>query len=277
MSATTTPNLYGIVGYPLGHSLSPLLHNTAFQDLDLPGVLLPMDTEPEKLTTFIDAVRLLNIRGCCVTIPHKQAIIPLLDKVTDRVKALGACNLIYWDGDALCGDNTDVLGFMSPLQADPPAPEMKKVLLMGAGGAARAAAAGLKTLGFDDITVTDIVDDLPAALAETFDLKVVPWEERTSVPADIVVNATPLGMKHKYEDETGYPAEAFAGRKGIAYDIVYTPFVTRFQREAAAAGWRTIAGREMFISQADAQFKTWTEKNLPEVAKQAVFDALNSK
>lgn len=275
MNSTTAPSLYGVIGYPLGHTLSPLLHNTAFRELGIPAVLLPWSLEPDKLPLFVESVRLLNIRGACVTIPHKKSLIPLLDRVTERVKALGAANLIYWDGDLLCGDNTDVLGFMAPLQNDPPPPELSRVLLLGAGGVARAAAAGLKELGLTDITVSDIDDRLSAELAAAFDLKTVAWGGRGGVAAQIVINATPLGMKGKYEGETPYPAEAFAGGTGIAYDIVYTPFETRFLREAAAAGWKTIAGLDMFISQADHQFLTWTGRNLPEAARQAVIAALS--
>ena len=275
MSTLITPNLYGIIGYPLGHTLSPLIHNTAFKELGIPAVYVAWPTKPEQLATLVDAVRLLNIRGLSVTIPHKTNLIPLMDRVTDRVKALGAANTVYWDGEALCADNTDIMGFLSPLQKEP-LPADSKVLILGAGGAARAAAAGLKMLGLKDIAVTDIVEDLPAKLAADFDLKVVPWAERAGIQATLIVNTTPLGMKGKFEGDTGYPAEAFAGRSGIAYDVVYTPFLTRFQKEAAAAGWKTIPGREMFVMQADHQFHTWTGHHLPEVAKRAVFDALNA-
>ncbi len=275
MSAVTKYNLYGIIGYPLGHTLSPLIHNTAFKELGMPAVYSAWPTKPEQLATLVDAVRLLNIRGLSVTIPHKTNLIPLMDRVTDRVKALGAANTVYWDGDALCADNTDILGFLSPLREEA-LPTDTRVLLLGAGGAARAAAAGLKMLGLKHIAVTDIVEDLPAKLAADFDLQVVPWNERTRIEAGLVVNSTPLGMKGKFEDETAYPAEAFGGRGGIAYDVVYTPFMTRFQKEAAAAGWKTIPGREMFVMQADHQFQAWTGQHLPEVAKQAVFDALNA-
>lgn len=274
MNAWSTPSLYGVIGYPLGHSLSPLLHNTAFRELGIPGVLFPWSIEPDRLPDFIRSVRLLNIRGACVTIPHKQSIIPLLDRVTERVKALGAANTLYWDGDLLCGDNTDILGFMSPLQANPPTAEQTRVLVLGAGGVARAAVAGLQTLGLNDITITDIVEASATTLGETFGLKTIPWGGRCEVAADILINTTPLGMKGKFEEESPYPAEAFAGRQGIAYDIVYTPFVTRFLNEAAAAGWKTIGGLEMFLSQADHQFLTWTGRNLPEAAKRAVVDAL---
>ncbi len=276
MNPCSTPSLYGVIGYPLGHSLSPLLHNTAFRELGIPGVLVPWSIEPDRLPDFIRSVRLLNIRGACVTIPHKQSIIPLLDRVTDRVKALGAANTLYWDGDLLCGDNTDILGFMSPLAADPPAEGQSRVLVLGAGGVARAAVAGLQTLGLRDITITDIVEESAATLGETFGLKTVPWAGRGDLAADILINTTPLGMKGTFEGETPYPAQSFAGRRGIAYDIVYTPFVTRFLREAASAGWKTIGGLEMFISQADHQFLTWTGRNLPPAARQAVADALNA-
>ncbi|WP_392566858.1 shikimate dehydrogenase [Utexia brackfieldae] len=277
MSQITLPSLYGIIGYPLGHSMSPLLHTTAFRDLGIPAVLLPWSTPPEKLATFVESMRLLNIKGCCVTIPHKQTVIPFLDEVTDRVKAIGAANLIYWDGDKLCGDNTDVLGFMAPLEENPAAPELKKVLLLGAGGAARAAVVGLQTLGYTDITVTDIAADLPVTLAKEFNLQVVDWDKRGSVEADIVINSTPLGMQGKFESQTAYDTEWFKGKKGLAYDIVYTPFMTRFRQEAEAAGWRSVSGRDMFIAQADAQFKTWTGQGLSAGAKQVVIDTLAEK
>lgn len=276
MNTFTPPNLYGIIGFPLGHSMSPLLHNTAFKALGIPGVFLPWQLEPEKLPAFVKAVRMLNIRGCSVTIPHKIALLPLLDAVTERVKAVGAANTLYWDGDKLCGENTDVLGFMDPFAQKAPNPDAK-VLLLGAGGASRAVAAGLKILGLRHITVTDIAKDLPQELASRFALHIAPWEQRLSIPADIIINVTPLGMTGKYVEETPYPAEGFIGKaKGLAYDIVYTPYQTRFLREAATAGWQTISGREMFIAQGDAQFHLWTGHHLPQEAVNALIEALNT-
>ena len=276
MSQFTPYSIYGIIGYPLGHSLSPLIHTTSFQDYDIPAVLVPFSTPPEDIPTLFKSVRLLNIRGLCITIPHKQAIIPYLDEVTEHVKKAGAANLVYWDGDKLCGDNTDIVGFMQPLQEKQLPPHYKKVLLLGAGGAARAAVVGLHDLGYTDITVTDIVTDLPSELAKEFNLKTVAWEDRDKVEAQIIINSTPLGMKGKLEDQTPYEYSWFKG-KGIAYDIVYTPYHTRFRQEAEKAGWESISGREMFIGQANAQFKIWTGKDLSDRAKQAVIDALAEK
>lgn len=273
MSQFKPYSIYGIIGYPLGQTLSPLIHTTSFKQQDIPAVLVAWPTPPSEVESFIKSVRLLNIRGCCVTIPHKQAVIPFLDEVTDRVKKVGAANLIYWDGDKLCGDNTDVKGFMEPLEREPLPAEYKKVLLLGAGGAARAAVVGLQALGYTDITVTDIVADLPITLAKEFNLKTVSWDERHLVEAQIVVNSTPLGMLGKFEDQTPYNFEWFKG-KGVAYDIVYTPYYTKFRVDAEKAGWKSISGRDMFIGQANEQYRIWTGNNLSDNAKQAVIDAL---
>lgn len=276
MSQFKPYDIYGIIGYPLGQTLSPLIHTTSFKDQNIPAVLVAWPTPPEQVENFVKSVRLLNIRGCCVTIPHKQTVIPFLDEVTERVKKVGAANLIYWDGDKLCGDNTDVKGFMEPLEREPLPKQYQQVLLLGAGGAARAAVVGLQALGYTDITVTDIVDDLPQTLAKQFNLKCVPWDQRNTVEAQIVVNSTPLGMLGKYEGETPYQAEWFKD-KGVAYDIVYTPYYTRFRLEAEKAGWKSISGRDMFIGQANEQYKIWTGHDLSDNAKKAVVDALASK
>lgn len=276
MSQFKPYNIYGIIGYPLGQTLSPLIHTTSFKEQNIPAVLVAWPTPPDEVEKFVESVRLLNIRGCCVTIPHKQTVIPFLDEVTERVKKVGAANLIYWQGDKLCGDNTDVKGFMEPLEREPLPKEYKKVLLLGAGGAARAAVVGLQALGYSDITVTDIAKDLPLTLAQEFNLKTVDWSERGNVDAQIVVNSTPLGMLGKFEDQTPYNFEWFKGL-GVAYDIVYTPYYTKFRLEAEKAGWKSISGREMFIGQANEQYKIWTGNDLSDSAKQAVIDALAGK
>lgn len=273
MSQFKPYNIYGIIGYPLGQTLSPLIHTTSFKEQNIPAVLVAWPTPPDEVENFVKSVRLLNIRGCCVTIPHKQTVIPFLDKVTDRVKKVGAANLIYWENDKLCGDNTDVKGFMDPLEKNPLPKEYQKVLLLGAGGAARAAVVGLQLLGYTDITVTDIAESLPKKLAAEFDLKTVEWGNRSDVEAHIIVNSTPLGMLGKYEGETPYNLEWFKG-KGVAYDIVYTPYYTKFRLDAEKAGWISISGRDMFIGQANAQYKIWTGNDLSDNAKQAVIDAL---
>jgi len=267
--------LFGIIGLPLSHSLSPLLHNSAFDQLQIPAVMLPWEILPEKLPQFIEAMRLLGIEGACVTIPHKEAVLPLLDELSPEARLMGSVNLIYRRGELLCGDNTDISGFVAPLKNEPN-PAARRALILGAGGAARAVAAGLKSLGLEDLTISNRNPERAESLAETFGLKVVDWDDRRDVAADLIVNTTPLGLRGQLEEGTPYEAEWFfsGGPQGLAYDVIYNPLTTRFLKEAEEAGWRSIGGLEMFLGQADRQFFTWTGQRLPQAAKQAVREHL---
>ena len=171
MSAFIPSSLYGVIGWPLAQSLSPLLHNTAFQALGIPAAYMLWELPPEKLPRFVDSMRLLGIRGCSVTLPHKVEILPLLDHRSERVELMGAANTLYWRDDRLCGENTDVTGFMHPLLErglDPATP----VLVLGAGGAARAVVCGLWLHGCRRIFVTTPSDRSHAPLVERFGGKV---------------------------------------------------------------------------------------------------------
>lgn len=250
------------------------MHNTAFRTLGLPGVYLAWPVEPGKLSAFMEAFRLLDIRGCSITIPHKIAVLPLLDRLSDNVRETGACNTLYRDGADVCGENTDVLGFMQPLKAHPLPPETQ-ILILGAGGVAHAAIVGLKRLGFTRIAIANRNSERAGALCKTFGLTLVHWEERGDVPAKLIINTTSLGMTGAQEKETPYPGFRISAREqGIAYDLIYTPHRTRFLREAEAAGWRTLSGLDMFLAQGDAQFQLWTGRHLPPEATRAVTDAL---
>ena len=268
--------LYGVIGWPLAQSLSPLVHNTGFRVLGIPAVYLRWEIPPERLGTFMDAVRLLPIRGCSVTIPHKQAIMPFLDVVSEAATLAGAANTLSWKDDALCGDNTDVAGFLAPLGSVPL--ERMDALLLGAGGAAHAVAAALRLRGCRQVRICTPGNNRHLELAERFGFTPVPWDERYAAPAGLVINATPLGMRGKHEGETPYDfALAPQVADGIAYDIVYNPAETRFLREGAAAGRRCIDGVAMFFGQADAQFRIWTGQSLPEEAREALVAALKAR
>ena len=273
MNSFSPPQVYGIIGRPLGHSLSPLVHTTGFKRLGLDAVLAPWPLGAEQLPLFFEAFRLLNLQGACVTLPHKEAVLPFLDAVSDRARALGAVNLIHRQGNLVLGDNTDICGFLAPLK-DRRLPAATRVLILGAGGAARAAAFALRELGLNDLTVSAPSDRRPAELARAFGLKTAPWSRRGEVGCEMVVNATPLGLKGRAENETPYPEGWFAGRRGLAYDLIYTPRTTRFLAEAKRAGWDTIDGLAMFLGQAEAQFLTWTGSPLPPEAGQRAAAAL---
>lgn len=265
--------LYGIIGYPLGHSQSPLFHNWAFQQAQLPAAYLAWPTSSLKLPDFIKAVRTLPITGLSVTIPHKEAVLPLLDQVTEAARQVGAVNTLFWKNGELWGDNTDILGFTAPLQGK----SFDKALVLGAGGAARSVLTGLKILGVAHIVVSNHNDSRAEALAHEFEVDSVPWEKRTSVHADILINTTPLGLKGLRVGESPYPAEAFAasfaadsGRTSLnprlAYDLVYNPLRTCFLQSASAVGWDTQDGLDMFVAQAQEQFRLWTGKT-PDAAQ----------
>lgn len=277
--------LYGVTGWPLAQSLSPLLHNTGFATLGIKALYLRWDVPPDRLPAFVESVRLLNIRGCSVTIPHKVTLMPLLDEVSPLARQVGAANTIYWDGQRLCGENTDVAGFLAPLANV--ALRGADVLLLGAGGAARAVAAGLVALQGaarpSRIFVTTPSDTSHLPLAEEFGLVPLLWKERHDPPALLVINTTPLGMRGKAEDATPYdfalaPEPNFpdcaAKATAFAYDIVYNPLETRFLREARASGRRCVSGLDMFFGQGDAQFRLWTGQSLPPQSRRALEAAL---
>ncbi|MDR2744318.1 MAG: shikimate dehydrogenase, partial [Desulfovibrio sp.] len=241
--------LYGIAGWPLGQTLSPLLHNTGFQTIGLPAVYLRWEIPPEGLAAFADSMRLLDIQGASITIPHKIAMMPLLDSVSEQASLAGAVNTVYRDGRNLRGENTDVTGFLCPL-AEFDA-ENADVLLLGAGGAARAAAAGLVLRRFRRVFVATPSDRSHTPLAERFGCVPLAWKNRHDVQADLVVNSTPLGMRGRLVNETPFDFEKTVRPRGdrmpAAYDMVYNPLETRFLREARSAGWNCISGLSMFL------------------------------
>ena len=279
--------LYGVTGWPLSQSLSPLLHNTGFAALGINALYLKWEVPPQKLPTFVESVRLLNIRGCSVTIPHKVELLPLLDEVSPLARRVGAANTIYWKGESLCGENTDVAGFMAPLANVPLAGA--DVLLLGAGGAARAVAAGLVTAAPHNrparVFVATPSNKSHLPLADEFGLTPLLWQDRHEPASMLVINTTPLGMRGKADQETPYdfsqatplaPAND-AHATPLAYDIVYNPLETRFLREARAAGRRCISGLEMFFGQGDAQFRLWTGQGLPPESRRALEAALGQQ
>jgi len=263
---------HGIIGWPLGHTLSPALHNWGFERLGLDAEYQAWPTRPDDLAAFIGRVRGQSIRGVSVTIPHKRAVMPLLDRLTDRARAVGAVNTLFWRDGLLWGENTDVVGLAAPLKALGKLPDTAMVL--GAGGAARAAVAALRELGVPDILVANRTPDKARALARDLSARAVAWERRMDQGARLVCNTTPLGMAGDLIDATPWDAHCF-GPGMIAYDIVYNPLRTRFLREAEAAGCVTVSGLEMFLHQGLAQFRLWTGRDLDEAeARTLLLDRL---
>ncbi len=255
------PAPYGIIGWPLGHSKSPLLHNWGLRVSGLPGSYEAWPTEPKRLKAFMAEVRARHIKGVSITIPHKQAVLPYLDGLTDRAARVGAVNTLFWQGGKLLGDNTDVAGILAPLT--PHRGGLSSALVLGAGGAARAACAALLELGLPEIAVTGRTASKAEALARDFKIASVDWEARAARPWSLLVNTTPLGMSGEHKGASPWPADAFAG-VGLIFDLVYNPVRTVFLDNAQKAGVEAISGLQMFLHQGLAQFEIWTGVKLEE-------------
>lgn len=266
-------SLYGVIGWPLAQSLSPLLHNTAFQALRIPACYMAWPIAPNQLAAFLDSLPIFKINGISVTIPHKIAVMDRLDNMSEAAALAGAVNTLFWRDGYLCGDNTDVAGFLTPLNGL--SIDKMDALILGAGGAARAVCAALRLSALPHVHITSPGNQRQYPLAERFGFSAVKWEDRHNMPATLVVNATPAGMHGKFEDETPYDFQlAPHVDSGYAYDLVYNPLQTRFLRDAAISGRACISGLAMFHGQGNAQFKIWTGQDLPPCAKTAIETAL---
>lgn len=288
MEIDATTRLITLIGQPVEHSQSPRIHNTAFQTQGVNAVYLATPVQPSSLEEAVEGLRALHALGANVTIPHKEAILPLLDTTSERADAVGAVNTIVRDEgndgpDTLRGDNTDVEGFLEPLESQETSLDGASMLVFGAGGAARAVAYGL--LDRYSPGRLAIVARRPEQ-AEALAAHLAPYDARQALhvttfedaaPAvqasRLLVNATPLGM-HPEPDETPWPnADDFAPDH-LVYDLVYHPEQTRFLRDAAAQEATTIGGLHMLVSQAAAAYQQWTGREMP---REAVYEALRSQ
>jgi 3-dehydroquinate dehydratase/shikimate dehydrogenase len=265
----------GLVGSPVGHSLSPHMHNAAFRALGLDAVYLPLE-----VTDVSDFVRRMadprtrelewNLRGLSVTAPHKQAIIPHLDAVSPDAARIGAVNTVVVTSDGLEGYNTDADASLVPLEG---LVELRgaRVAVVGAGGAARAL---LWSLGERGASATVFARDAERGrtLAAEFGAGASPLEGARFGGFDVVVNTTPLGTRGARESETPANSQQLAGAR-LAYDLVYNPTRTRFLEEARAAGCHTVGGLGMLAAQAAEQFRLWTGRELPYTVMLAAAEA----
>jgi len=260
--------IYGIVGNPVAHSLSPYIHNAAFKFHNLDAVYIPFKVKnlDEFVAKFIRRETReieLNFKGFSVTIPHKQAIIKHLDSIDETAEKIGAVNTVKIIEGELHGYNTDAQGFVEPLKNVYGNLKNVKVAVLGSGGAARACLYALRQA---EAEVTIFARDIEKAkvLADEFQASFSDLKSEISdfKFSDVVINATPLGTIGGLENETPVAADQLKTIH-LAYDLVYNPFETRFLREAKSVGIPTIGGLAMLIGQATAQFKIWTELDPP--------------
>lgn len=275
--------LYTLIGDPVGHSLSPLIHNTAFDALSEDAVYVATRVEADALADAVHGLAALGFRGANVTIPHKLPVLEYLDEVTDTARGIGAVNAIRIDrsdrGVRLTGDNTDAAGFAGPLLSGRPSDRTRSALVLGAGGASRAVVyACLELIEVEDVAVSARREEQAAELIGGFGggsagLNVVRWEDRSTAThgADLIINCTPLGM-HPEVDRSPLDDLSGVGPGQTVYDLVYAPTETRLLKDAAARGAGTIPGIEMLIGQAAAAFKWWIGRDMPVTAVRTALD-----
>jgi shikimate dehydrogenase len=264
--------------------MSPAMHNAAFKSLGLNYVYVPFKVKSMELRKAIEGIRGLNLRGVNVTIPHKVAVIQLLDKLDPLAERIGAVNTIVNDEGILTGYNTDATGFLQTLRDLNVEPAEKKVLLLGAGGAARAIG-HILTREKARVTILNRkqelswAEDLAARLSRNYKTEVKALEltaenlKKAVNNAEILVNATSLGMSPEI-DATPVPAELLRADLTV-FDVVYNPLQTRLLREAKAAGAKTIDGLEMLVRQGAVSFEIWTAVKPPaDVMREAALSLL---
>jgi len=261
--------IYGILGRPVSHSLSPAMHNAAFRELKINAVYVAFPVT--DLHQAVAGLRGLDIRGVSVTIPFKEEIITLIDELDPQAARIGAVNTVVNRSGRLCGYNTDWLGALTALKAKTSL-QGQHVLILGAGGASRAIAFGILEEG-GRVTLTDVDGPRAAALAKDLQVEAIPLDAVAQCNAAILINATPVGMEPKADDIPIDPD--LLSRYQLVMDIVYKPLETRLLREAQARGAATIDGLQMLIHQATAQFELWTGRPAPqEVMSKAAYGAL---
>ncbi|MBL4894255.1 MAG: shikimate dehydrogenase [Emcibacter sp.] len=260
----TRPIKAGVVGWPISHSLSPRLHSYWLQKYNLDGEYLAYEVKPEELGDFIKSLPKKNITGLNLTVPHKEIVFPFLDDVDDVARKIGAVNTIIVRDGRLYGTNTDGYGFLTNLMENAPewSAESGPAVIIGAGGAARAAIVSLLEAGVPEIRLINRTKSRAEKLGDIYEdsrLKICDWQDRSKSLSDaaLLVNTTTLGMKGQPAldiDLTALPVSA------VVYDIVYNPLETDLLKQAASRGNHCVDGLGMLLYQAAPAFQAWFGK-----------------
>ena len=263
----------GIIGYPIGHSMSPVFQQAALDACGVDAQYLAYQVAPDEVEDFVNGLRQPGILGINVTVPHKLAVMPFLDEIDDWATEAGAVNTIVNRQGRLTGHNTDGYGFLRALSEGADfEPRGRRTLILGAGGAARGVVLALAREGVGELTIANRTPERAENLAQlarnrgtTSQAIALSGLDLTeaAVRAELIVNCTTIGMTHgPGEDETPLPAEAIPPT-ALVNDLVYNPLDTRLLRDAAQAGARTLGGIQMLVYQGAASFEMWLERPAP--------------
>lgn len=253
--------LAAVIGWPVRHSLSPVIHNAAFAATRLDWVYLALPVAPGSVPGAIVGMRTLGIEGLSVTMPHKAPVAAALDHLTADATALGAVNCVFRDGDRLVGDNTDGTGFVDALRRDEDLdPTGMRCVVFGAGGAARAVVRSLAASGAERVTVVSRRHQPAHAASLLAGARGAVGDASAAVSADLVVNATPVGMG----DDTAMAFDpTVLDDETVVADLVYHPETTALLAAATESGLRTVGGLGMLVHQAARAFERWTGTPAP--------------
>lgn len=265
--------LVGLLGWPVSHSISPQMHNAAFAARRMNWRYLPLPVHPERVAEAVHGLRALGFRGANVTVPHKQAVMPHLDRWTPAAEAIGAVNTIIIDeGGSMVGDNTDAAGFIADLRGQGVEVAGRSVLVLGAGGSARAVVYGLAEAGAERILLLNRTvaraEALAAAMRAYFPETAMgagsfPGDVADATQhADLIVNCTSLGMEPRVEGLPWDEEIEFRPDQTV-YDLVYNPAVTRLLQLASADGAQAIGGLGMLVHQGAIAWERWTGEEAP--------------
>ena len=262
----------GIIGYPLGHSISPAFQQAALDELEIDARYVTWPTPPEELEARVDSLRASDVLGANVTVPHKQAVMPMLDEILPVAESIGAVNTIINRDGLLIGANTDASGFTRSLEQEAKfSAARKRALIVGAGGAARAVAFGLAWEGVSELVIVNRTAERAVELARDVsettatDTRGGGYEDvLTDESFDLIVNSTSVGMAGGPEPAGMPPIESLLKRGVLVCDLVYNPQVTPLLSLARERGAWVLGGLGMLVYQGASSFEFWTEQAPPE-------------
>lgn len=267
---------YCIIGDPIDHSLSPAIHNAAFTTLGLNCSYIAFRVQEGQLKNSMDSLRAINIGGFNVTMPHKVAVLDYVDSSDEIVEMIGAANTVNNEGGKFNAYNTDVVGFIEPLRQRKIDLNGYEVLILGAGGAARAVLVALSQVkGISKINIVNRNIDRSTNLANVINklglkANIISHDDiqKIAIRSNLIVNTTPLGMKN----EESLIKSSSISKESIVYDIVYKPIETKLLENAKTVGAQVVYGYEMLLEQAIASFKIWFRMDPPiESMKKVLF------
>lgn len=272
---------YLVVGHPVSHSLSPVMHNIALDRHQLPGRYVAVDLTPGDLPAFTSWINNEQLLGCNITIPYKHQFLEIVDKLSDEAKHIKAVNTLAKsnNGSIIEGHNTDLFGFLEPLKSFTDQLSYSRAIIFGTGGASKAVQAALVSIGYEELILVSRNPDSAMPLQTETYVNVVSYNQwhAFSEETDLIVNTTPVGMGNLKSKSIIDDRYISLLNNKLCYDLIYNPIETRFLQQAKTAGANTLSGLDMLIWQGSRSFEIWTGHKFPfDKIKQELMEFFNA-